>query len=491
VYGVIGRLRGAFEENFATSVLYHRGRVACSDLDRLVQGGNAGLAPALRREISRHAEACATCLDTRAELPSPTDIFAGFIEVAPDADLIDRVLAATPGAAAAVLQSAGDASLGSPPQLAFEETVAAALGGAQITDEAGGGRDGEEPAPEGEEETFEETEDEAEEIVAGQEDASFLPVREEGWQEGTSPAATQPPDEEQDEQEKALVPGRLAMTGTAATAVPSRPAGDPNRIRFSSDVVYGLPPPRRPWDRFAAIAGDGDRRRTMLLVVLGVLTLAFAYLGFVIGSSIEGGGDASDQIAALPTRAAGVREIACGTAPITLDQGSRATLTFDSQPLSGYQVSGVSVEGVSPNAVPRSVEARAQEGLSVLFEALPATGPAGRTDEYRLLVTFSRGEETTVSECRVLVKAPGTLASPSPTVATSPTATPTRTPPPAVQATSPPVIQPTPRPPTATVVPTRALCTPVPQPTQSVGGTPVIFPTPPFPTNTPAPVPCS
>jgi hypothetical protein len=199
-------------------------------------------------------------------------------------------------------------------------------------------------------------------------------------------------------------------------------------------------------------------------------------------------------VAPLPTQTSGAREIACGTGPISLDQGSSAVLTFDSQSLSGYQISNIGVRGVSSTAIPQSIDARPQQGLSIRFEAQPIPGSAGRTDEYSLVVTFSKGEERTVSECTVRVRAPGTAvpATSTPVTQASPVAnTPTPTP---VPPTQPPAATSTPLPPTAVpatstpVPPTStppALCTATPLPTAT--GTPIPNP---FPTFTPVVGPC-
>jgi hypothetical protein len=287
-------------------------------------------------------------------------------------------------------------------------------------------------------------------------------------------------------------PNLLGPTGAAVGAG----AMAPDRIRFGSDVVGGMPPPRRPWSRMAGWFGDNEARKTLLFAVLGGLTVLFAYLGFVLGSSIESGGGNGGEIPALTGRPEGTAEIPCGTEPTVLNQGSDATLTFDSPRLNGYELVGVNVRPGSPDASRQNVDAVVQPGKKVVFTAGVVPGSAGRTDDYRLTVTFRRDEDRIVSECAVQVKSPGTApsgtaapsgqATPSPTVAVQAT-----TPP---QPTSPPAPTPVPVAPTATAVPptatpvpptaTPALCTPTPQPTP-IGATPL-----PFPTFTPVPGPC-
>jgi hypothetical protein len=284
-------------------------------------------------------------------------------------------------------------------------------------------------------------------------------------------------------------PNLLGPTGAAVGAGAMAAEGD--RIRFGSDLVGGMPPPRRPWQRFWQWANEDDRRTLALFAVLGGLTVLFGYLGFAVGSSIQGGGGNGGEIPALATQSEGTATIPCGD-PTVLEQGRDATLTFDSPRLSDYELVGVNVRANSPDASRQAVDAVLQPGKKVLFTARTAPGPAGRTDEYRLTVTFRRAEERVISDCAVHVKAPsgtGTGAStPAPTATVAVQAT---TPP---QPTSPPAATPTPRPPTATPPPptatpvpptnTPALCTPTPQPTP-IGATPL-----PFPTFTPVPGPC-
>ena len=223
-----------------------------------------------------------------------------------------------------------------------------------------------------------------------------------------------------------------------------------------------------------------DRRRGHWLAALVALTAAAAYLGVAVGDSLESGG-AAGLLPSLPTRSPGVREIACGASPITLDQGDRATLAFDTADLPGFKLAGVNVEPVSASASLQAVDVEALEGAKVLFVALQVGGEPGRRDEYRLIVLFGRDEERVLSQCTVFVVAPP--ASPTPTPRPSPTATATR---------------PAPTLPPATPTPAPVVETRTPEPTPIVTGTPAptstSSPTPegtgtPEPTSTPAPTP--
>jgi hypothetical protein len=394
-------------------------------------------------------------------LPAAADIFAGLSEVGPSDETRDDFLASVTAAGAVAVAAAQ-----APTDL--EDAGALSLEGSETS------LDYVEGTSDPEEEEIAPDEGEAEEKGGLEEDRdeSFLPVREAFEALNSEQGQPGQPDDD-----KALIPGALA----ASSAMAASQRGDPGRIRFSGDVVFGMPPPRRPWQRAAAWFNDDEKRKTLLFTLLGAMTVGFAYLGFVLGSSIEGGGGSGGEIPAVPTRAANV----CGETPTTLDQGSRATLTFDARSLPDYQISAVSVRGVSANASQQAVTASAQPGLSVQFEALPAPGPAGRTDEYKLLITFARGDQTTIAECTVFVKAPTATATPTTVPATAtPAPTATRTPAPVVP-TSPPVIQPTMPPPQPTATSTPALCTPTPAPPPIATSPPI-----PFPTFTPIPVPC-
>jgi hypothetical protein len=200
-------------------------------------------------------------------------------------------------------------------------------------------------------------------------------------------------------------------------------ANPPERITFSGDGVSS--PPRRPFslDRWF---GDprSSRRRVSLFALLGALTLLAAYVGVAIGDSIQGGGGTPDALPVVGTAGGRARLVACGSGPISLDQGQRVTVSFDSSSLSGYSISSANIRAASPNASAQSVVAKPGQGLNIQVDALPAPGTAGRTDEYRMDVTLDKGKDRLASECTVLVRASGTT---TPTVAATGSVTPVRT----------------------------------------------------------------
>ncbi len=94
LYASIGRARGAFEDSFAATALYLRGRESCPDLARLTgSAGGGGVRPALRHQIAEHAETCDACRATLAALPAASDVFAALVDVEMPDDLPSRVLA--------------------------------------------------------------------------------------------------------------------------------------------------------------------------------------------------------------------------------------------------------------------------------------------------------------------------------------------------------------------------------------------------------------
>jgi hypothetical protein len=234
------------------------------------------------------------------------------------------------------------------------------------------------------------------------------------------------------------------------------------RDRYLSGIGGGMPP-SRPWDRAREWFNGQDPARLALIgLFIGALVLA-VYLGLALGDSIEGGNGSSsgDSLAALPTSTPGIRQIVCGSGPSTIDQGSRVRLDFDKNTLAGYQVKpDLAIQPISANASGQSVTAVAVPPLSIEVEARAIPGTTARTDEYHILVSFTKaGERDIRSECTILVKvpaAPTTPTAPAGTPAATTTVAPTQRP---AATSAPPTAAPasaTPIPNTPTVAPTTA-----------------------------------
>ena len=217
-----------------------------------------------------------------------------------------------------------------------------------------------------------------------------------------------------------------------------------------------------------------DRRRGHWLAVLIALTAAAAYLGVAVGGSLQSGGGAMGPLG-LPERSPGLREIACSSSsPIIIEQGSRATLTFEAGALSDYALFDVGVEAVSAGASLDALRIEEREGLRVVLEALRVGGPLDRQDEYRLSVTFRLQDAMVLSECAIFVVSPPATPTPTPTL--TPTPTPTRAPQQQVVPTSPPTAPtatPTYKPTFTPIIPTFT-----PTPTATRTPTPAATPTP-------------
>jgi len=445
-YTVIGRLRGSFEESFTSSVLFNRGIEACSDLDSIVAGATS-LSPALRRDISRHAEACLSCRQARAGQPSPAELLAVFTNIDPGPALFGQVIAGT-AAAGAPLQGAlpltGGPAVEDGGAKAAEETV---------EDLAGEGEAPEAPEVEGGVESS---------VTAGEEEGAEPDVAEEPASELGS---------ESDVSGVGAAPeaGELAVGGLAATV-------DRRRIRFEGYFDDGAPP-RRPWQGVLDWFNEDRPMRAFFVLLIVGLTVIAGYVGLALGAALnDGDGGSAGALPTLPTREPGAQELACGSGPITVETGTRSTITFDSRALTGYTVADVQILPLSDGATPRSLDVRPQQGLSVLFEALAVSAP-GRTDEYRLSVTFAQGSERTTSDCTVRVRAAAPTGTPTASASPSPSPSPTLTPTPRPAA---PIVQPTatPVPPTLTPEPTKA---PDFIPTWTPSPTPTNTPTPPPP----------
>jgi hypothetical protein len=467
IYAVLGRLRGSLEETFSATVLYYRGGAACPELADIVSA-QTQMGPALRRDITRHAEGCQICRETRRVYPPPADILASFtvMEVDPETrshipEIEDRVAAdstagAGIGAAGLLERATPDAEAPVADLAAANEDVTAIQAESLllVADE--------EPAADSAAPPLEPEAQRPPETAVGS-----MPGREEHQERDLPAALTDTPGPGQERQPESPEPAsegedasarELVVAEMAATAAARQPSGigsgtftSPSPGRQRPDGVsererltalgragaFGGLPPRRPWEGFADWLGENGPGRLSLFILLIGATVLAAYLGLAIGDSIEGGtsNSAATGFAALPTGQAGVRQIACGTGPIDVDQASPVTLSFDSdgRVIPGFQIADASVTAVSPAADAKSVSAKAQQSLTMALLAQPLAGTPGRVDEYKVNVTFTKLLERAVSECTVRVHAP--LVTPTVAAAATASVSPSPPPRPAGQAT--------------------------------------------------------
>jgi hypothetical protein len=384
---------GTFEESFAGTALFHRGREACDELTTLVAQAR-DLRPTLRRDIARHAESCANCRATLNGLPPAGDLFARLAKVQLPPEMQAQIGAALAGDATTAGATTEFLELRTPRMP--EAGVAAAAGGSSLLAELYTQQD--EPEPE----TIERPEVDASADGQGPGyDASQQDLHDELY----GPADEQ--DGEDTDEDRAV--RNVPLTFSRGR---SRSPETQERIRFQREDLYG------------SSGGTGTRLGDMFRGGSGIwavalligITLVAGYVGWAFGDSIQGTSD-SGGLSSLPTRAGGARSLACGSGPVTVDQGSSATLSLDPKALNGYQVSSVAVQPVSSSASLQAVVAKAQGANNVVFDALVVPGQAGPPAEYKLAITLARGNDRVVSDCTVLVRAPGSPAAGQPTAA--------------------------------------------------------------------------
>jgi hypothetical protein len=465
VYAVLGRLRAALEETFSSSVLFYRGPPACPEIAAIVTESGSTLTPSLRREIRHHADQCPTCQRLRDGLPLAADVLASLRDVELPPALSSLFGADEPAAGpkqngASLTPLALAVNVAEPEPALPVEAAANAVASGNVSDAA--------PAA-------------ATTPVPDSEDAvsAAAPIEESIHANGAHSLPQVPAIRDQaavplDEAEiTVLRPLRLPRPGDVAVL-----EDEEGPILLSAELLDGAVPPRRPWQWLSDFFAGNFR----WAVFFGGVAIAL-YVGVALGDSIDSGGrgDSNQAIAPalLPSPPPGLRQAACGARPVNTVQGERLNLVFDPPPPQGFEISTIGIKAISPNASPQGIDAVGQQGPGILLDARPVPGPAGRTDEYELMVNFQRGADRAAARCTVLVASSNS----GPGTAASPTSTPTATPPPSP--TSPP---PTAIPPTATrapivVVPTQ----PPPSPTEPPPPPPTATEPPPPPTATTIP----
>lgn len=485
---LVSRLLTAFEEHYAASCLYNRGREACKALDALASMSDV-LRPSLRRDIARHAEACSNCKRTLSRFSPPADLFASFLLLRPPERVASAVMASLRSAREGLAQTSHEDA---PQQAVFP--IAAATPGFDDTfassEGLGAGEDFE-SAPLGirsgewEVSVEEVTRPVDVEAASGEEDlpAHGVPpylrrlVNEED-ERGSEDGGEGTPQEEDEPMYEAepVDQAPLAAAAPYASGGLLVPRGA-DRVPPGSDGSFGgMGPPRRPWDRLLAHFRENERWRPLFFVAFAGIVIIAVYLGIALGASIQRGSGGGPGAVVPPTGTAGVPEIGCGEGPISLDQGVSTALAFDESALPGYRITSSEVIPVSNLAEAARVSRRIDGPMRLSVEVAPVSVAAARTDEYRLRVIFERNGRQTIAECRLLVRIPA--AQPTPTASPTQQPTATSTPRPA-QPTSPPATPtPTPTAPTPTATPTAvatatatsaATATPTATPTPTVG----------------------
>jgi RNA polymerase sigma factor (sigma-70 family) len=105
----LSRLRDAQEEAITALLLARRGRNQCAILATLLPAdSNSPLTPALRRQIIRHLESCATCQGVRKRYVSAVELLSGLAPILPPALLQDQLRAQLLGRLAAPAPTAAN-----------------------------------------------------------------------------------------------------------------------------------------------------------------------------------------------------------------------------------------------------------------------------------------------------------------------------------------------------------------------------------------------
>ncbi|HEX5368463.1 MAG TPA: hypothetical protein VFY10_03520 [Dehalococcoidia bacterium] len=387
LYASIGRARGAFEDSFAATALYLRGREACPDLSRLTgSAGGGGVRPALRHQIAEHAETCDACRATLASLPGASAVFAALVDVEMPDDLPSRVLAgssagiaATPGLGLAAPEEEPEASSGpeqpdelqTEPVESAEETIVAHVD-EQEQETSTGTPSGDLPTP----------------------IAVFSPPARTLWSRPEDDATVQASGEdvfadEPSEARQAEPPERAAAAGVAASA-----SGPLVTRRYVSDETF--------MDRMRSWFDFGAHPISWPYAALGIVTVFAVYIGIAVGSALQGGGGDAGAVP-LRTTPGVVNSIDCG-APIMLTQGTSTVISFDAQALNGFTIGGGTVKPTSPQATQNGLEATSESPTSIRFTAAAASSATPRSDDYELTVNWQRDTETASSICKVQVK---------------------------------------------------------------------------------------
>ena len=350
LYASIGRARGAFEETFGATVLFMRGRQSCPGLEAMVSAAAGGsVRPALRHQISDHADTCDICRRTMAALPLASEVYVSLMDV----DLPTELLSRLSGAPEPPAQSVGP------------DVEAAALAtGAGVLEAAE-----ETPAEAPEEPEAATPEPEPEPLAA---------------------FARMP---------RTRVPSRARVTREAPEETFFRPyeADEPDDIR-----VYE--------DESSSLAGRwlDSVRRAPTWALGGVMTVVAIYLAIAIGQSIQGGGGDAGAVPLQSTASAGATQtgqvIECGSGPIVLDHGTESVVSFDPRALDGFTIGGLTVTPNSQAASATGLRATAEGTQGIKFQAAKVQSTANRTDQYLLRVSWRKGNEVATSECPVSVR---------------------------------------------------------------------------------------
>jgi hypothetical protein len=362
----------------------------------------------IRRQIASHVEDCETCQATLDSLPNASDVFRALLDVEPPSELQQQIIAA--GAAAAV--AAGQLSLGDADSSSDEAAEAS-----DEESEAGW----EEPSRDDGPHEAEAMEDGPEEFDG----AADAPVSEEElWARPEAEAgfagvgASDLPE---------ALAGIEQRYGAEPTYIPDRPSevfaqyNSEYAEREHYHVGYA-PAPLTLSERLSSwFAPSYGRSFVWSYALLGVSTAVAIYLGIAVADSFSrGGGDSG----AVPLDGGDVvREIACETGPISVDQGSTKVIEFDPDALDGFELDSVLLTEKPATATDAALVVEVAGATALRAEAAPVFSPTARTDAYGLQILWQRDDEDAVTDCPIVVNVPASTGpSPTPLVTGTPEA---------------------------------------------------------------------
>jgi hypothetical protein len=353
LYASIGRARGAFEETFGATVLFMRGRQSCPELEAMVTAtGGGSVRPALRHQISDHADVCDTCRRTMAALPLASEVYVSLMDVDVPADLLAR-LAGSPSPAA------------EEPPIPVAEAAAVGVAEIDLVDAGNGAA----------------TQDES--LVAAAEPAAATEV---------APVLAAPA--------RVRVPARSRRSTQTTEERFFRP--------YEEDDEAVAP-------RYVATTSLGDRlalwldsvRAAPFWALGGVMTVVAIYLAIAVGQSIQGGGGDAGAVPLEGANAGATQTgeiIECGSGPIALEHGTESIVSFDTKALDGYTIGGLTVVPNSQAASANGLRATAEGNQGIKFQAAKAQSTTNRTDQYLLRISWRKGNDVAASECPVTVR---------------------------------------------------------------------------------------
>jgi hypothetical protein len=235
------------------------------------------------------------------------------------------------------------------------------------------------------------------------------------------PPVPEPEPEPEPEPQPAPAPAIVAAAALpVAEAVEPEAASEPSTEPLTPDaqperLVPEPAPQRLPGGRLQPAPGRSvgawaaALRKAPIVwsyMLLGMATVVAIYVGIAVADSLQSGGQASGAVPLDAAVTANLgRAIDCSS-PIQLTPGRSSAVTFDAGALAGFELADVAVRSDSPTAA-GGLTATLEGPFTIHFQAAAVEAGSRQVDEYGLTITWRRGEEMALSNCRVEVSAAG------------------------------------------------------------------------------------